>query len=292
MSDPELLTQLIALPLVPIFQIIIFFVVRHLLKFKKGSLEFKIVMVICLSGMITTGVTMVGNGIFSGNYVFAGIFGVLAGAVSFSMTYYVSKTVRNQVSIINDQKEGLLDTIKVNSEVSVNVSNHATELAASANEVNASAEEISATSMEVLKKIQEQAKELSRINEEAQEIEKIIKIITNLSEQTNLLALNASIEAGRAGEHGLGFAVVAEKVQKLAEESKSSVEKTISKVISIIERIQNTAKNSVEISDSMEEISTATEEQTASMEEITATANVLGKEADSLKAKLSDIKKG
>jgi hypothetical protein len=291
MSDPDLLLQIALLPLVPILQIIIFFVIRRLLKFKKGTLEFKIVSIICLSGTITTGVTMIGNGIFQGNYVFAGVFGVIAGAVSFYMTYYVTRTVRNQVSVINDQKQGIIDALNINSEVSVNVSNHATELAASANEINASAEEISATTMEVLKKIQDQAKDLKSINEEAQEIEKIIKIVTNISEQTNLLALNASIEAGRAGEHGLGFAVVAEKVQKLAEESKSSVEKTFEKVISIIERIQRTARNSVDITGAMEEISTSTEEQTASMEEITATANILGKEADSLKSQLSDIKK-
>jgi len=290
MSDPDLLLQIALLPLVPILQIIIFFVVRRLLIFKKGSLEFKIVLIICVSGTITTGVTMIGNGIFQGNYVFAGVFGVIAGAVSFYMTYYVTRTVRNQVSIINDQKQGIIDALNINSEVSLNVSNHATELAASANEINATAEEISATTMEVLKKIRDQANDLSSINEEAQEIEKIIKIVTNISEQTNLLALNASIEAGRAGEHGLGFAVVAEKVQKLAEESKSSVEKTFDKVISIIERIQRTAQNSVDITGAMEEISTSTEEQTASMEEITATANILGKEADSLKSKLSDIK--
>ncbi len=291
MSGYDLVSQLLSLPLVPVFQIIIFFVIRHLLKLKKGSLEYKVVLLICMSGTITTTVTMTGSGIFSGNYVFAGVFGVLAAIVSFAMTYYITTTVSKQVLIINDQKEGLLKSIKLNSEVSVNVSNFATELASSATEVNASAEEISGTSIEVLRKIQEQALELAGINDEAKEIEKIIKIVTNISEQTNLLALNASIEAGRAGEHGLGFAVVAEKVQKLAEESKSSVEKTIDKVISIINKIEKSAQKSMEISDSMEEISSATEEQTASMEEITATASVLGREADILKSQLTTTRK-
>lgn len=57
----------------------------------------------------------------------------------------------------------------------------------------------------------------------AQDITKIVSIVSGIAKQTNLLALNASIEAARAGEHGRGFAVVAEEVRKLAEQSQEAV---------------------------------------------------------------------
>jgi methyl-accepting chemotaxis protein len=220
-------------------------------------------------------------------------------------------TVRSIVGVTNNMER----VLKTGSEASVNVSNIATELAASASEVNAASEEIASTTQEVSQNTQSQVGSLVEISkmageistlshdvmESTNDINKIMDIITNISEQTNLLALNASIEAGRAGEAGRGFAVVADEVRKLAEESKNAVTDTGDKIEEITKRIKATVEfissitqdiegatsSGEETSRAMEGISASSEEQTASMEEITATANRLGSLAEDLKHQLA-----
>jgi methyl-accepting chemotaxis protein len=203
--------------------------------------------------------------------------GVRAGGLAHSSDEM--KNLSQQIASANEETSTQASMVSAAAEqVSANVQSVATateELNANTREIAANASEAAEVATRAVQIADETKVTFDRLDESGTTIGNMVKVIYAIAEQTNLLALNATIEAARAGEAGKGFAVVADEVKKLANQTAQATEE----ISSTAEVISNHTKVAVDATEEISEIirkiydiqttiASGVEEQTATTAEI------------------------
>jgi len=159
------------------------------------------------------------------------------------------------------------------------------------NELNSARESLSTLGGEVHAFVEvenELSNELSGLKNNADQVKDVLSVIKDIAEQTNLLALNAAIEAARAGEHGRGFAVVADEVRKLAERTQKSlteIDMSVSTIVQSINDVSDKMNNNAKSIENLTDISNEVEEKITITSEAMESSNQAASKAkkDSIK---------